>query len=183
MDSSEWNYGPWESYFLPLERNCRIENSRAKRIPAGDQGGSKRPAWTRENHVYWYHDVDGLDAFFLNLFVDSDALDQLHQEDRYGTILVPPLTPEETVPPVFHHAFEKLAETLREIWRVNEVIQEDSRELLRTMAVRREGEEGREAGDLRIAVHARSIPSFCYRHAVADTMLTGWETSIASRTR
>lgn len=161
IDSSDWNYGPWESYFLPLERNCRIEKTRPVRIPAGDQGHSKRPAWTKENHVYWYHDVDGLDAFFLALFVDSEALDQIHHEDRYGKVLETPLSPRETVPPVFHHAFSKLAETMREIWRVNEVIEEDNRELLRIMQPSSRGDEPREAGDLKIAVHARSVSSSC----------------------
>ena len=83
----------------------------------------------------------------------------MHQEDRRGEILVPPLFPAETIPPVFHYAFSKLAETLKDIWRVNEIIEEDSRQLLRIMESGSKGEGVREAGDLRIAVHARFLLS------------------------
>ncbi|GAA5937134.1 uncharacterized protein JCM15063_002820, partial [Sporobolomyces koalae] len=111
IDSTEWNYGPFISYFEPLaptiplaypsngapSLKCRPPraNSNAKRTkvklsPLDHQLLTDQPLedwvpeWTNADHVVWgpHRDMDGLDRTILNLFTDHIELDHLHELDR-----------------------------------------------------------------------------------------------------
>ncbi|GAA5855540.1 hypothetical protein JCM9279_005114 [Rhodotorula babjevae] len=111
MDTSSWNYGAWDDYFLPLDSPfppfsspaddaapssaCRLPPSDTKRyklaltpdehkVAAGTDALNApfEPRWTHRDHIVWSaRDMDGLDATFLRLFADADKLATLHRED------------------------------------------------------------------------------------------------------
>ncbi|GAA5906559.1 hypothetical protein JCM5296_000289 [Sporobolomyces johnsonii] len=107
LDSSSWNYGSLESYFLPLpslipstDDACRPPPNTTKRTklvlsPADSTSlqsllSSSRdprasgwaPTWTTRNHLVWHQrDMDGLDQTVLALFTSASDLEAMHGRD------------------------------------------------------------------------------------------------------
>lgn len=159
LDSSDWNYGDMSSYFLPLELSCVPPTvSRKGRfvIPRGDQGSSE-PSWVKKPHVLWRRDLPAIDQFIVRLWVDPDELAAQHTEDKTGEVLGSPLTAAQTIPKCFHKVFVVMAEALSELWRVNDKIRLDSAGLLERLSAEAPGAEAREASDLSIGMHVRSV--------------------------
>ncbi|GAA5935496.1 hypothetical protein JCM1841_003910 [Sporobolomyces salmonicolor] len=107
LDSSSWNYGSLESYFLPFpplipstHDECRPPPSTTKRsklvLSPADSASLQSllsssqdprafgwvPAWTSRNHLVWHQrDMDGLDQTILALFTSAPDLEAMHDRD------------------------------------------------------------------------------------------------------
>ncbi|GAA5970809.1 hypothetical protein JCM21900_005513 [Sporobolomyces salmonicolor] len=107
LDSSSWNYGSLESYFLPFpplvpstHDECRPPPSTTKRsklvLSPADSASLQSllsssqdprasgwvPAWTSRNHLVWHQrDMDGLDQTILALFTAAPDLEAMHGRD------------------------------------------------------------------------------------------------------
>ncbi|KAM0747445.1 hypothetical protein T439DRAFT_89596 [Meredithblackwellia eburnea MCA 4105] len=129
LDTSKWNYGSFDSYFLPPSYPCKppptdIPRKSARTTP-DELANHRHPKWTKQPHVTLERDIDGLDQLALNLYTSQRDLDALREEDRRklkeGT-LTTPLTPEETIPEAFWKLFRLEEEELKKLWRPNEEI-------------------------------------------------------------
>ncbi|BGP47458.1 hypothetical protein JCM10450v2_003310 [Rhodotorula kratochvilovae] len=183
LDSTSWNYGAWDDYFLPLDtpfppfspsdtppRPCRIPPPTVKRfkmalspdeLAAAAAPEPFTPNWSKRNHLVWHtRDMDGLDATFLRLFADAEELAASHRDDLDGLARggAKPafLTPEETLPAVHAQGFAQLSRLAASAWRPNALVRDMADGLERRLALPvRRVEGAKKAGDLLIGVHVR----------------------------
>ncbi|GAA5914557.1 hypothetical protein JCM6882_000418 [Rhodosporidiobolus microsporus] len=164
LDSSAWNYGHWNDYFLPFSSPFPLSASASACRPPRE-GTVKRyklvlttdellaatspipsspfaPKWTLRNHISWHaRDMDGVDLSILRLFADNSELGTLHSQDlrRLAAGKTVPaagfLSPMETLPPPFEDSLGKLSELAEVLWRPNEEVQASSRELERRLGL------------------------------------------------
>lgn len=164
LDSTEWNYGSWTSYFEPLPISCtppaedKVRRKPMITSPAEVAAHSLTPSWTRSHHVEWHRDLDGLDGLVLNLWTDHRDIDALHAADAARVASVP-LSPETTIPEAFWKVFGVEAAILRELWRPNEELRKLMGALEDRLDVAQDGDEEQglfqAAEDVTIAMHVR----------------------------
>jgi hypothetical protein len=138
LDSSSWNNGRFETYFVPPTLPCRPPTIKHRTVikltPSeiesgkGLDKGKGLPEWTKADHVVFKRNIDHLDQLFLNLFIDSSMLAKLNEEDSRrgkentlrGNNEALYLTAKETLPPVYHQAFRMQADILSGLWKLND---------------------------------------------------------------
>ncbi|GAA5829760.1 hypothetical protein JCM11251_007870 [Rhodosporidiobolus azoricus] len=159
LDSTAWNYGLWNDYFLPFSSPFPLSSSSTAACRPPREGSVKRyklvlttdellaatsttpsppfiPKWTQRNHISWHaRDMDGVDLSILRLLVDQSDLGILHSQDlrRLAAGKTDPvvgfLGPQETVPPAFEEALGRLSELAEVLWRPNEEVLSAASEL------------------------------------------------------
>lgn len=176
VDSSQWNYGSWSSFFEPIEPHCRAPSTSIPRInmifPSAESIAGRSAAvdlsWTKRAHVRWgKRDVDGLDRTTIPTFTRKELVDELHRRDSEQ---VDPDTrrskegqqtpePSQTVPLAYRVAFKVQSEVARALWKPNaeirNMINRAQRDLDLTGVAHTATRTAKQAGDLVIGMHVR----------------------------
>lgn len=143
VDSAQWNYGSWSSFFEPIVSDCRPPPASTTRVnmlfPSSDSISDRTSpldlGWIKHPHVKWgRRDVEGLDRTVVNLFTRKDQVNELHRRDleqlslaqhrRPGAGKQPEpvprsLAPSDTVPLAYRTVFKLQSEVARALWRPN----------------------------------------------------------------
>jgi len=157
----------------PSTRRAKVKLTEddLKGLAAGEEWS---PGWTEAKHVVWgpQRDMDGLDSTILKLFSDDTQLSTLHREDlkglerkREGGVQeLGGLSEEESLPEVFGESFERLADEVKRVWKLNEEVEgmiQEAEERLGLSKRVDEEVETKEIGDLVIGVHVRWVSFLC----------------------
>lgn len=124
--------------------------------------------------------MDGLDSTILKLFSNDTQLSTLHQKDlkglgrkrERGGQELGGLSEEESLPELFGESFERLADEVKKVWKLNEEVEGMVQEAEERLGLRNRGEEDetKEVGDLVVGVHVRWVlfPFLIYTRASTD---------------
>lgn len=126
------------------------------------EGEGEKMKWTKANHVVWNkRDLDGMDRVTLGLFSDKRDVEKLHREDRRRLELKATEEGgregqgegerEGVVPRAFEDVFRVQESVARELWRVNDGVEEMIEGMKKELRGKRRGKKG---GGL-VAAHVR----------------------------
>lgn len=137
------------SYFEPIAIPCAkpallSDDARVPLSPAADDPPvayiklrDGRPSWTLAPHVLWSRrKLDYLDQLVLQLYANTTEIEELHAKETSSNMTALPLSPDDTLPHLYHNIFRVMSKAVTHFWRLNPEMQEFIQPVLSSNNVR-----------------------------------------------
>ncbi|SCV70681.1 BQ2448_3443 [Microbotryum intermedium] len=134
IDSSKWNYGPWESIFQTPALDCEPPPSTTRRGRIRFDRKARmldeaaiRKSWATVNHVVWStRDNAGLDRALVDMLTSASEMDSLHKRDleqmaadRAGLTTPGPKLASQLVPSALQAVFTRQSQSFLNLWSLS----------------------------------------------------------------